>query len=566
MPLLDVGVGVLVALLLGALAHRTSTGRKVSLETPVSELWPEFQQHGRASTTIAQALQHLAKLERPFSRKKITRKKFCDEKSMEETMAASPQPAKTESGVCPVVGSLAAGLLKRLTGHQHAADAVKSALEPLRLHEDITYHAHNDSQRDRMASISRRPIQGLSLARLFEYVEEEQQRLDAGDDPDPPAWLSWHELGQKLPACTDPLLPNRPELRSGPGCATGRGLRASATALCSLYDSEMIAPEVLKRSLHRPRKLQFKSLEEWESAFRCADVGVGWQMFKFRPRKQSKENGKNGMASAEIVGYGHADGATGSIALHVHDTSIAVLLNGVRALDEEPQHVGHELLTIIAAHLGLEPLWHLEVPKVPVKMAKPHVKKPKENDDLREAIARLEAQLSQVVGTVGTWTSNDNEETRGSEFLGSWVSTEIVGLEALLESFEIPAALHFMAKQAQRTLRVELKNQRFYIVSVMSLAGRSMEDAVDFVIGEPFSGNQKLLGGDFEGIAQWEEKSEDEQTTLVIEKRFMVDGREVVLEERLCLNSQGLLEVTTDCHGLKEVEGFAQDVGCFKED
>jgi len=232
MPLLGAGTSALVACLFAALASPTPTGVRVTLETPVWQVWPEFAQLGKKSVTLRQLLQQSARLSRPFQRKKMGIKRFCNERRMEEMLAAAPPDDRGDDLSNPLLGVAAAAVLRRVTGHSSAAEALHSVLGPLGLQEEIAFSA----EEERMAWVVRQPIEGLPLPRVFEWLEQQQTRRESGEAEESSPWLSWHELQDAFPACADPLLPNRPELRSGSSLSSFRGLRASASGLCRLLE------------------------------------------------------------------------------------------------------------------------------------------------------------------------------------------------------------------------------------------------------------------------------------------------------------------------------------------
>mmetsp|Transcript_28692 Transcript_28692/g.95244 ORF Transcript_28692/g.95244 Transcript_28692/m.95244 type:complete len:1236 (-) Transcript_28692:24-3731(-) len=560
MPLLDVSNVVLIACLFVALERPSSVGAWVGLDTPVWQVWPEFAQHGKQGVTIRQLLEHTALLARPFPRKKMNAKRFCNEKRMEETMALAPQDTDCANLACPLLGVAAAALLRRVTGHRTTAEAVRATLEPLDLHRDIAFSLPPEDEA-RMAWVIRKPIEGLPLPKLFEYLETHKNKaMEKRDGVEPPEWLSWHELEGCCPASTDPLLPNRPELRDGSACAAGRGLRASARALCQLLRRGAGASEA---AVARGRKLQVLSMEEWEHSGRCLEVGIGWQLFKFR-----RLAAKAGAKDAFVMGHGHVDGATGSMAVRLPGISIAILLNGVPSLDADVQHVGFDLMGIVAQHLGLEPVWHLDVPPVPARAPRRQGKVDEELD-LRSTLRRLEQNLEQMAQNMqslsqgfpsaGGMAAGDaplsGDQARSLDLLGCWQSAEVEGLEALLDLFKVPEALHFLAKQAKRTLLVEGGlGAQLSLSSTTTMAGRTVEESMlVFEPGTPFQGQQQL-GGAFTGCARWASSAGGEHA-LVLEKRFTLDGRELVVEETFAVGLDGRLEVAAACRGLQLPDG-----------
>jgi len=573
MPLLDVGIGVLTLCLLTALARPSSTGKKVGLDTQLWEIWPEFSQKGKRGVTVRQLLHHRACLPAPFQEQKMSVKRFCTEKRMEESISAAPQEEKgAESAPCPVLGTAIAALLRRFKGSPTAAQALKGVLEPAGLHDDVAWHGDEA----RMAWVVRKPIEDLPLSRVFQWVEQQTDKLN-GSSPEPlkakqsskSRWLTWPELKSGFPGCTDPLLPNRPELRAGEACATGRSLRATAKAICKLYASSATLP-MLADSVMEGHRLQVDSLEEWERTGRCLDMGVGCQLFRFKNCR--------GDAAKDVVGYGFADGATGSVAMRLPNlpdspgVSIAILLNNVAAVNQDNHYAGFELLEVIAAHFGLEPVWHKQVPNVPAKspLRQAQTKEKDEKLELQAALARMEDRLAQITAELKLLQSGnasalgDHADAMGLELAGSWKSAEIDGLEHLLEVFQVPEAFHFFAKQATRTLCIELQGDHLTAATSTILAGRTVEElTLTFKPdGTPFQGEQQL-GGSFRGVARWElsDAADGEPlNTLVLEKRFQVDGHELTVEERMTVSVDDRLMMVIRCDGLAKL-GLAKDAG-----
>merc|ERR1712151_1264702 len=130
-------------------------------------------------------------------------------------------------------------------------------------------------------------------------------------------------------------------------------------------------------------------------------------------------------------------------------------------------------------------------------------------------------------------------------------SSEIDGLESLLRIFQVPETFHFLAKQAKRTLSIDVRGSQVSITTATMVASRTVDEmALAFKVGEAFAGEQKL-GGSFQGQASWMRCDRTEVLdTLVVEKTFSLDGHDVVLEERYALDADGRLRVVTVCKGL----------------
>merc|ERR1719440_2485771 len=200
-------------------------------------------------------------------------------------------------------------------GKKSVAQALKAALEPFDLHENIAYH----SVQSNMAYVAKRSVTDLSMARLFAWMEEYQQRERKREamEKDPKPYVSWTELSTQQPWCTDPMLVNRDSARSGDSCMAGRGLRASARSLCRFHSADILTQQMFKQSCSPAGKLKVASLEEWRQLGCCLDIGLGWQQLRFRRLKDG----------TEVVGWGHLDGSSGSVALRVEDLTVTVLLN-----------------------------------------------------------------------------------------------------------------------------------------------------------------------------------------------------------------------------------------------
>eukprot|EP00930_Biecheleria_cincta_P041950 TRINITY_DN28849_c0_g1_i1.p1 TRINITY_DN28849_c0_g1~~TRINITY_DN28849_c0_g1_i1.p1 ORF type:complete len:1393 (-),score=249.84 TRINITY_DN28849_c0_g1_i1:86-4264(-) len=531
MPLLDVGTVVLVKCLLLGFSRPTATGKHVGLDSEVSQLWPEFSQRGKAGVTVRELLQHQANLCRPFSRK-LNYKNICNERKIEETIAACV--SETCVGACKVLGAAAAALLRRALGRKNAADALQAILKPLGLEEDIVYSGPDE----RMAYLGHRLLEEVSMASMWEMLEERQRRDDSSGGKGK-AWLSWQEFAQEQPWCTDALLINREDLRSGSACATGRGLRASARAICRLLMADVVQEDILAEScVAREPCLEVASLDEWEDLGRCLDVGSGWQLLKFR-----KIDG-----SGELTAYGHLDGTTGSCALRLPELSISVLLSGV---DPSMRKGGQELLATVATHLGLEPMWQEDVPTVPEHA-------PVFADDLEEGdrYAELAASLRRVEEKLAGLTADqagttlkapgDEASSSRSPLLGSlsgrWISSDMLGLDQVLEALNVPAIARGLAKHAKRSLEIKEHGSHLSIKSAMTLARRDMEEKeLNFEVGEPFRG-QSAMFGSFQGLARW--LNDGSTRELLVTKKFRVQGTDATLEETYKVTPSGNLSVT----------------------
>jgi len=618
MPLLDLGNTALVVSLLSALSRPTSSGERVTLETPVWRLWPEFAQQGKKKVTLKQLLEQRAGLSRPFQKKRMGIKRFCNELRMEEMVAAAPQDGKEGPTFCPAQGLLLAALLRKTTGHSSASGALRATLEMQGLQDDIVFAAEESA---RMAHVVRQPIESLTLPRIFEWVETHQRAREAGVEEDPSAWLSWHEASDIFPSCMDPLLPNRPDLRSGEGLSAARGLRGSAQSLCRCLAARSLPADIVKQTTTTCRKLKVESLAEWEHLGRCLDVGVGWQLFRFRRlanghRKQDgsaavdvveahekhsektqaqleeKEQERTGRQQGqeapdaptltncqwdceEVVAYGHSDASTGSYALRFPGITVVVLLNRVHSISEDPERIGFELLQLVAEQIGLEPVWNMDAPDLPAEPPRQTKKKLSPEDEQRalgEAIARMEERLEHLtkeMESLGEGAAGSPPPSAMDDFCGTWQSAQVEGLDHILELFQVPESFRFMARKATRTLRIETRGGEVTLATTTSLAGRTIDETtLRFTIGMPFSGEDKL-GGSFTGKAYWmppsmranDSMQAGSSQRLVTERTFCVDGHDLLFEECHVLASDGRLQVVTTCRGLGEVTGIAKADG-----
>jgi len=384
-----------------------------------------------------------------------------------------------------------------------------------------------------MAYVQHELLMDLPVSTLWETFEAHEQRLREakGHQPD---WLTWREFAAALRGAADPSVVNCAELRSGLGCVTGRGLRGNARALCHLYEETLPAEDFRTR-------LQVETLEEWAELSHCLEAGMGWQLFRFR-----RLDGRG-----EVLGHGYADSATGSIALRVPGASIAVLLNRIGATARQP---GMELITVVARHLGLVPVWHLDRPSVPDaagnKLALIH----DSNGDLRAHLSRVEEQIARLSEVVESVIPGAIDVAVPDGLDGHWESVATRGLDAMLDAFQVPSMARPLVKRLRRKLTIEMHGDSGSIVSKAFIAGREVESAsVKFIVGEPFQGEQQL-GGKFSALATWVDAREGPPSkALLVTKRFELRGREVVLDEQLELTPEGQLALTNTLRGHEEI-------------
>lgn len=545
-PLLDAGVGPLLVAFLAAISKPTSTGKDVSLSSTVGRLWPEFSRNGKGAVTIQQALSHAGGLQKPFP-SKTNFKSFLGEAFLEEAVSGCVHEAGGPSGVCRVIGVLLGALLRRATGHKTAKESLRSMLEPLDLEDEIVFHADDPEM---MGFAAHKLLESVTVATIWELLEArlELQKREQVDPLQGPPWWSWRELLRDHPWVGDPLLVNYPPLREGKSFVVGRGLRASAKALCRLYSAGTILPEVLQQSLADGRRLCVDSLEEWHELGRCLEVAAGWQLLRFRRLADGEE----------VVGYGHFDAATGSVALRLEGSSIAVLLTCV---DEDARQVGHEVLSLLARSKGLEPLWHLDKPKAPEKPPSLESTAKEKEKGLQETLDTLVNQVSRLTELVeGRQCAVGDNQQRAlpSELEGTWTSAETEGMEELLEALNVPAMARSLARKMKRTLVLRVNGDDVEMNSTMSIAGRQMDStSLKFVIGQPFEGVH-MQGKPFRGAARWcvpeGAASSPEQRALVLEKHFEVKGHEVATTERFFSTADGRVHVETTLKGRGAVE------------
>lgn len=486
---------------------------------------------------------------------------------MEDNVASCPMASTDTDEVCKVLGVAIAAVLRRVTGHKRAAEAVKSVLEPLGLHEDIVYFADDA----RMSRVAHKMIDRVTLAHIFEALDSRQGALfqDEGAKTAKklPPWLSYQEMIAEQPWCADPLLVNSRELRRGSGCATGRGLRGTAKAVCKFLASDAIDPDLLAQS-RTPRKVAVRSREEWIDVGRCLEVGAGWQILRFKRLD----------GSGEVEGWGQVDGSTGSVAVRVQDASVVVLLTCV---DPEAPDTGRAVLSVISEHLGLAPLWYDEEPTVPDESCLDASETLVSSSDatLRDAFARLEAQVLRSAEVCQRLEAHLAQQTGSglsdeacgvfsrSVLCGSWASAEIQGLDVFLDALSVPTVFRALAKKLQIALRIDVDGDSVTIASTIKVAGRQVEqETTSFQVDQSFEG--QTMGSKFRGTGCWAGDTHDalevtmERTTeisdlpLVLVDRFSVgaDGR---LAMQRTVRGQGMVEVALrgrgDCEALRRV-------------
>jgi len=591
LPLLDAGVGVLLCCLLTAISRPTVAGKTIDFESPVTNVWPDFAQRDKGNITFGELLQHRAGLVRQFPRD-MTFRAFCNELRVEHVLASAPREPDSEGEPCRVIGALVSALLRRVTGHKKASDALYSALQPLGLQNDIVFYA---AER-RMAFAGRKPRESMSMERMYEFMEEKMEALSRQEKDELPQWITWSELGFEKPAITDPLLVNRECTRKGEGIVPGRCLRATAEAVCQLLASDQIPHDLFELSREPAQRLRAECQDDWHDLGGCLDIATGgWQLVKFRSLSDN----------SEVIAHGSVDGATGSLILRLPEYSVAVLLSSV---DKDSRHVGHAILDTIAGHLGLKLMWSRDglndLPKKrggqvqtgskssgtasasntlkrdSLKDGKGNNAQADESEDpqvaeLQAKVARLMQTLEQqqnpgggdgcagvdegdtrplLGGEPGDCGEDDEEEEEEENeeeeeqqkalgLAGAWNSVETKGLDALLEVFDVPAMARSLAAMAKRSLNVEVKGDDVTIATKTCMMGRTVEDTTtNLVVGNPFTGEQDL-GGHYDGRANWidDVDAEDCERTLVLMKTFALEGRNMVLEERF--------ELEADCEG-----------------
>lgn len=519
MPLLDVGSGVLAACV-----RRVCANNHIHLESAVSAFWPDFGSRGKKMVTIQQLLEGCGGLASAFPGD-LTLKSYCSEQAMEAAVAKCPhtEPNGRAGNDSPdVTGTALASLLRRLLHQRNVTGALKTCLHNLGLYNDIVYFGPDN----RMAYLGRKPMGQLSLARIVAWLEERERQKQLLQDSRQPQerWRTWEEFAIAQPGCADPILINREELRCGKGCAAGRGLRASAKALCRLQAStaELEAPVPT-------------SARDGKGAAR----NVQGQLFRFRLRGRSRrpshaadaEDG--GEVAVADVGYGCIDPHTGSIVLRLPSRriNIAILLN---AVDESTRHVGEDVLAAVVGCWGLAPIW------------------PSRSEDGAPLSARRQKQRTLQPQAALDAGEAASDLLRGPGGLsGSWASAQIVGLAELLQKFEIPAVTRQLIKQMSTELTFDFSGPAgtaaagapttLSLTMEWSLAGHAVDAQTDaFTVGEPFRGDQ--WGANFRGLGTWTASSQPGRNgTLKVEKCFEHPQGVMVMEEVFEVQTSGRL-------------------------
>ncbi|CAE8707022.1 unnamed protein product [Polarella glacialis] len=616
MPMLGASPGPLLLCLLAALCHVTAAGQQVSLDTPVAQLWPDFAQRGKASVTIGQLLKHEGGLAKPFP-SDLTTRGFCSEWRMEEVIAAAPFESEGD-WLSPVLGAVVASLLRRMNGRKSAQDALAAALERLGLQEDIAYcrASRPDGKAKVAAHAGRVPRKSVPMEQMFEWLEEKMENLDAiAENPDRVRrrWLSWWGLAAERPGSADPLLINRKALLDGESCLPGRGLRANAQSLCRLFGAGLVPQEFMEQCAAPARQVAITSKQEWREVSGCPDVAAGGlQLFKFRNR------GGNG----QVMAYGYADGSTGSVVLRLPSCSVAILLSNAA---NNTRHVGHTLLSIVAAHVGLELDWPAEPPRhlpqkiggLPEAAAAPtsasakqsagaaynfnnnNSNKDNNNNDFSSAASlksagpagggrsaeelELQRKLAEMEAKVATLTQvlnatpppdatpssvasevqrqaspvlpqvvqpspqQQQPQAQTRSLAGIWNSAETEGLDTLLEALQVPQMMRSMAGAASRKLEVKIVGDKVALRSTTTVMGNEVEETLtEFTVGEQFEGEQ-AMGGYYVGEAYWAPDAENRN--LQLEKRFMMDEKEILFEEDYVMKTNDRLAMTTTLTG-----------------
>lgn len=552
MPLLDISLSVLLGCLEVALTKPTVTGKSISLDSRIEQLWPDFSRAGKAGITIRQVLEHRGGLQRPFS-SKLKYKAFCNEQKLEETVAAAPHDSAGPSGVCRVLGIVVAALLRRATGHRSASDSVSSILEGLEMHEDIVYHGDDE---ERMARVGHNILQEVPMSYLWEMLEQQQERERRKLKKAPP-WLAWRDFAIDQPWCADPLLVNRDELRTGQVCLAGRGLRATAAGLCRFLLADVLQAGLRegKTASHdgKASTLTVESIEEWEELGQCLQVSAGWQHLTFQ-----RLDGQG-----EVVGRGHLDSSTGSLTFSIPGASAAILLT---CADKDARRAGNELLNVVARHLDLEPTWHLDGPGADIPdRVEPAVTSTADEEDMNvsAAIRRLEREVarltkaletSQQVGKIPAAAAGSEASQQAHPLNGCWQSSETEGLEDVLDALGAPAMARSLAKRLKRSLSIDVKGERVTILQSFSLGGRKLDsNEISFCVGQPFEGSFPMMSTPFRGQARWTELPVG-NVALLVEKRFKAAGHDVVLEEVFAATAEGRLMHRTKIVGQGDLE------------
>jgi len=419
-------------------------------------------------------------------------------------------------------------------------------------------------EEERMARIGHKLLQELPMSSLWEMLEKQQER-ESRKSKKAPAWVAWRDFALDQPWCADPLLVNRDDLRRGQVCLAGRGLRASAMGLCRFLLAEALQAGASSQS-SRPCTLDVDSVEEWEELGQCLQVNAGWQHLTFR-----RLDGQG-----EVAGRGHLDASTGSLAFCVPGASVAVLLT---CTDTDARRAGHELLTLVAASLGLEPTWHLNAPSadVPDRVETAAVFTNDEEDgDVSVAIRRLEREVVRLTKAleaaqqnghlaVAQGSMNGSEASQSSHPLsGRWQSSDTEGLEDMLDALGAPAMARSLAKRLKRSLWIDVKGDQVTIHQSASLGGRKLDDnQSSFRVGQPFEGQAPIMNARFQGQARWMQPGAPGAAAgsaaagtpiLLVEKRLKVAGHDVLLEEVFACTAEGCLLHRTKIVGRGQLE------------
>lgn len=416
------------------------------------------------------------------------------------------------------------------------------------------------------------------MAAIWEMLEERMKRETSPEQKLQP-WLTWQEFAKAEPWCVDPLLVNAEALRLGKACASGRGLRGSARALCRLLAADLVPRACIEQTLRPRRRLTVSCLEDWEALGCCLDVAAGWQLFRL-----ARCGGGAAAAgeAAEVVGYGHADGATGSVCLRLPGASVAVLLTCV---DAESRAAGRELLAVVLGQMGLRALWPEERPDVPERMPEDEAEAAAgggrggaagKGTETQRSLERLEAQVSRLAEVLQRERVLEQSPRGESEaawavapepweqaLAGHWASAEVQGLEELFDAMGMPALHRALVKKVSRRLAFDVRGDSVSIHTTTMLAGRQVEDTkCSFQVGQAFESQQ--MGRSFRGCARLEDEAVPVRASgqlgagaraLVVEKRLELAGQEVTLVDRFQITPSGRLAWTmTLCgRGLVEV-------------
>jgi len=610
-PLLENSLSVLLFCLFSAFQRPTVTGKKLSFDSLVAQTWPDFSQREKGNVTIGQLLRHGAGLARCFPAE-LSLKGFYTEGRIEQAVAAAPRDRAAEAAAaeeggaavpCRAIGIAVAALLRRSSGHARVAQAVAAALKPTGLQNDISYTRESGLG----ARVGRKPQTSLPVERVYEWLEDKASALESQGSAASSRWLTWQELHRERPAITDPLLVNRDILLSGEACLPGRGLRATAEAMCRLFASDLVPPDIIDASVQDGGSLIASSHQDWRDIGSPMELGAGgWRLFRVR-------RANSGADSSHAVGFGTVDGATGSVVLRLPEHSIAILLTSA---DKTTRQVGPALLTTVLGSLGWEPMWQQDPPPdlpersnrrsdTAAQTPRSAVAGSPSDSQMSTHLAELEAKvarLTQALERVAPGVAIDSEDEDCVDELGDveegavevsqelepslageWTSVETQGLDTLLEAFEVPSMVRAMAVRAKRALKLQVEGDRVAMSTTTTMMGRTVEETETvFLVGEEFEGEQ-ALGGPFRGISWWVDDSaepvgegaagvgvDDESATgksltrrraLALEKHFLVEGREVVLEERIALGDADQLALTTILRAPGDCEAPVCDAG-----